>query len=200
MVYKLRGTRNPIPSQAYRKGGNCMQKRLKNFPMYLIDDDGNVFSEYTKKYLKTHLNNRGYVVCQLRDKNGKNCVALVHRLVAKTFIPNKLVEQLEVNHKDGNKLNSNVNNLEWCTRKENIHHGIQNGLISQLMTKQSILQYDLKNHFIKKWKSTTEIEAVLGYNHSNIVNCCKNRYKQAYGYIWRYEGVEANRDECSDVK
>ena len=177
-----------------------MQKRLKNFPMYLIDDDGNVFSEYTKKYLKTHLNNRGYVVCQLRDINGKNCVLLVHRLVAKTFIPNKLTEQLEVNHKDGNKLNNNVNNLEWCTRKENIHHGIQNGLISQLMTKRSILQYDLKNHFIKKWKSTTEIEAVLGYNHSNIINCCKNRYKQAYGYIWRYEGVEANRDECSDVK
>lgn len=177
-----------------------MQKRLKNFPMYLIDENGSIFSEYSKKYLKTHLNNRGYVVCQLRDINSKNCIVLVHRLVAKTFIPNKFAEQLEVNHKDGNKLNNNVDNLEWCTRKENIRHGIQNGLISQLMSKRSILQYDLKNHFMKKWKSTVEIESVLGYNHSNIVNCCKNRYKQAYGYIWRYEGVEANRDECSDVK
>ena len=66
-----------------------MKKRLVEFPMYLIDEEGNVFSEYTKKYLKTHLNNRGYVVCQLRDMNSKNHIVLVHRLVAKTFIPNK---------------------------------------------------------------------------------------------------------------
>ena len=63
-----------------------MQKRLKDFPMYLIDEKGNIFSEYSKKYLKTHLNNRGYVVCQLRDINSKNCIVLLHRLVAKTFI------------------------------------------------------------------------------------------------------------------
>ena len=64
-----------------------MQKRLKDFPMYL--EKGNIFSEYSKKYLKTHLNNRGYVVCQLRDINSKNCIVLLHRLVAKTYIPNK---------------------------------------------------------------------------------------------------------------
>ena len=177
-----------------------MQKRLKDFPMYLIDEKGNIFSEYSKKYLKTHLNNRGYVVCQLRDVDSKNHIVLVHRLVAKTFIPKKLAEQLEVNHNDGNKLNTNVDNLEWCTRKENIHHGIQNGLISQLMPKQSILQYNLENKFIKKWKSTTEIENVLGYSHSNIVNCCRNKYKQAYGYIWKYEGVETIPDECKEVE
>lgn len=177
-----------------------MKKRLVEFPMYLIDEEGNVFSEYTKKYLKTHLNNRGYVVCQLRDMNSKNHIVLVHRLVAKTFIPNKYDDRLEVNHKDGNKLNNCVTNLEWCTRKENIHHGIKNGLISQLMTKRQILQYDLKGNFIKRWESTLEIEKTLGYNHSNIVNCCKHRCKQAYGYVWRYEGVEANRDECNDVR
>lgn len=177
-----------------------MLKRLKDFPMYLIDEKGNIFSEYSKKYLKTHLNNRGYVVCQLRNINGKNCVILVHRLVAKTFIPNKSANQLEVNHKDGNKLNNDMNNLEWCTRKENINHGIQTGLISQLMARTPIFQYDLNHKFIKKWNSTIEIENTLGYNHANIVNCCKNRYKQAYGYIWKYEGVEANRDECNDVK
>ncbi len=177
-----------------------MQKRLTEFPMYLIDEKGNVFSEYSKKYLSTHINNRGYVVCQLRDVNGKNHIVLVHRLVAKTFIPNKCASKLEVNHKDGNKLNNCIDNLEWCTRKENIHHGIKNGLISQLMTKCSIFQYSLKGDFIKKWGSIIEIEKTLGYDHSNIVNCCRHRYKQAYGYIWRYEGVEANRDECSDVK
>lgn len=177
-----------------------MQKRLVTFPMYLIDENGNIFSEYTKKYLKTHLNNKGYVVCQLRDTNGKNHIVLVHRLVAKTFIPNENADKLEVNHKDGNKLNNNITNLEWCTRKENIRHGIKNGLISQLMTKCSIFQYDLDGNFIKKWESLTKIENDLGYNHSNIVSCCKNRYKQAYGYLWRYEGVEANCDECNNVK
>lgn len=177
-----------------------MQKRLKDFPMYLIDEEGNVFSEYSKKYLKTHLNNRGYVVCQLRNINGKNCIVLLHRLVAKTFIPNKNADKSEVNHKDGNKLNNCVSNLEWCTRKENIHHGIQSGLLSQLMTKHPIIQYSLENKFIKKWKSIIEIENVLGYNHSNIVNCCKNRYKQAYGYIWKYEGVETIPDECKEVE
>lgn len=52
----------------------------------------------------------------------------VHKIVATTFIPN-ILNLPQVNHKDGNKLNNNVENLEWCTDIENKHHAINNGLV-----------------------------------------------------------------------
>lgn len=77
------------------------------------------------KRLKQAINN-GYARVALKN-NGelKNC--LVHRLVAQAFIPNPK-NKPQVNHKDGNKLNNHVSNLEWVTPKENLQHAVSNGL------------------------------------------------------------------------
>lgn len=71
-------------------------------------------------------NKKRYHRITVRDKNGIPCTVSVHRLVAKLFLGN--IEGFVINHKDGNKLNNHVNNLEICTIKHNIQHAFDNGL------------------------------------------------------------------------
>lgn len=97
-------------------------KNVKNFPDYYVGSDGSVVSTKngSEKQLKTSKSSHGYASVTLRHGNERQYWQ-VHRLVATMFIPNK--KNLEiVNHKDGNKLNNNVANLEWVTRKGNAKH------------------------------------------------------------------------------
>lgn len=89
--------------------------------MYEISDLSNIRNKKTKRLIKQFKNRNGYVIVRIY-KDGVGVTRTVHRLVAKTFIPNP--ENLpEVNHKDENKSNNVVSNLEWCTRKYNIYYG-----------------------------------------------------------------------------
>lgn len=94
--------------------------------MYTIDIQGRIYSHKSKKYLSLKPDSiLGYVHAGL-CKDGKMKMYNVHRLVAKAFIPNP--ENLPiVHHKDDNKSNNCVDNLEWCTQKENVHHTIAAG-------------------------------------------------------------------------
>lgn len=79
-----------------------------------------------EKILTPHTDDRGYVMAFLYNGVSRKCIK-VHRIVAKHFIPNP--ENLkEINHKDGNKANNSIENLEWCTRSENINHALKTGL------------------------------------------------------------------------
>ena len=101
-----------------------MWKEIKDFPNYLISDKGEVYSLYTNKYLSSKITEYGYLVVNLTH-NGINKSKRVHRLVAEAFIPNP--DNLpEINHKDENKLNNNVDNLEWCNRTYNNNYGTHN--------------------------------------------------------------------------
>ena len=95
---------------------------------YYIQDDGKVYSSITNKILSTQLDKDGYEKVQMVDSNGKRHRFSVHRLVLENFCPVPDMNKLQVNHKDGNKLNNNINNLEWVTCKENIQHAIKNNL------------------------------------------------------------------------
>ena len=89
----------------------------------------NIFNTYyfsKEKILKHALNDSGYKIVVLA-KNKKAKTLRVHRLVALAFIDN-FENKPQVNHKDGNKLNNNVNNLEWCTNGENEKHAYKLGL------------------------------------------------------------------------
>lgn len=106
--------------------------------LYQVSNLGRVRNIKRLNILKPHYDgqHRYLQVCLCKNGHPKNL--LLHRVVAKTFIPSEL-DNLEVNHKDGNKTNNNVDNLEWCTRSENLEHAVNNGLVeSQCKIRRSV--------------------------------------------------------------
>lgn len=86
--------------------------------MYIVTEDGQVYSERLGRFLKQNPNTKGYPSVNLDRKT-----TVVHRMVAKKFIPNPL-NLPQVNHKDRNKKNNHFTNLEWCTNQENCEHAL----------------------------------------------------------------------------
>lgn len=102
---------------------------------YAITEDGKIWSYVYKKLLKPSLDRDGYEIVWLYDKNRKVKALKIHRLVAETYIPNP--DYLpQVNHKDENKQNNNVSNLEWCTGKYNANYGTRNKRISDIQKRR----------------------------------------------------------------
>lgn len=100
---------------------------IEDFPDYKVSNKGRVMRIKGYKLIKPFDNGRGYNCVHLY-KNGKRYNKRIHRLVAEAFIEGR-EEGYEVNHIDGNKKNNFVDNLEWCTRSENIKHAYNTGLI-----------------------------------------------------------------------
>ena len=97
-----------------------MKKIISDYLNYEIDENGNVYNTITKTYLKGSIGENGYKYYRLSKNNIKK-MFYAHRLVAEHFIPNPNNLPV-VNHIDGNKLNNNINNLEWVSYSENIKH------------------------------------------------------------------------------
>ena len=108
-----------------------MMKFVLEAPHYLVTEQGRVYSAPRKGaqgggYMKQGTNKDGYPKISLMA-GGKKLYRKVHRLVAQAFIPNPENKPC-VNHKDGDKANNHVSNLEWCTFKENTQHAWDNGM------------------------------------------------------------------------
>ena len=114
-------------------------------------------------------------------KNGKMKHCRVHRLVAQTFLENPFGKE-QVNHIDGNKRNNRLDNLEWCTPKENNQHAIDNKLKSLESSNKEI--YCFQNG--KTYKSLTLAAKELGLYKSNICKVCKGKRKSTGGYTFKY--------------
>ena len=95
---------------------------------YYVTDDGRIWSARTQKFLTPQYDKNGYVKIQMRSTDNCSRRYSVHRLVLENFKPVDGMENLQVNHKDGNKLNNCLENLEWTTCKENIQHATDTGL------------------------------------------------------------------------
>ena len=106
-----------------------MRKKINGYDNYYIYDNGDVLNTTTNKILKGSIGEHGYKYYRLSKDNQKQ-MFYAHRLVAEYFLDNK--DNLPVvNHKDGNKLNNNVDNLEWVNYSENIFHAHKNHLIKR---------------------------------------------------------------------
>lgn len=150
-------------------------------------------NKHAKKYIEQetmvngYVGNTGYVYVHL---DGKNCT--LHRLIAKTFIDNPK-NKPQVNHIDGNKLNNNVNNLEWCTNKENAVHARENGLlldrdnVCSIKNGKRIKQFDINGNYIRTWDSAKKAGITLNIDFSTIIKCCKGKRNKCGGYCWKYE-------------
>lgn len=100
--------------------GCCRLRRIIK-----ISNSGKLFSLYSNRILKPSEHKDGYLIQGLH-KNGEIKYHLIHRLVATAFLPNP-DHFPDVNHKDLNKKNNSVENLEWCSRKQNLDHAKRNG-------------------------------------------------------------------------
>lgn len=156
-------------------------KNVKGYEgLYEVSNFGRVKSLRKEKILKLGRDKKGYLIVGL-CKNGKQRTFKAHRLVTEHFLNNPY-NLPYVNHKDGNKTNNNVSNLEWCTQKENIQHAIANDLFPH----KKIYQYDLQGNFIREWENILDVEKELKIFHSNISNCCNGIRKTTGGFKWRY--------------
>ena len=135
---------------------------------YYINKLGEIFSKKRHKQRKLKLSNcNGYSIVCLHV-NGKQKNEYVHRLVAKTYIPNP-DNRKEVNHINGIKTDNRVENLEWCTAKENTNHAVSMGLrnnkgennyLSKLTEEQVLLiraDYRSQREIAKDYKVTDQI-------------------------------------------
>lgn len=183
-------------------------KTWKDIPgyegLYRISTSGEIYS-YPRKgnfgrdhFLKFRVDKGGYLRVLL-SKDSKPKEMLVHRLVAKTFLPNPY-NLPEVNHKDENTKNNNASNLEWCTSKYNSNYGTRNERMAKSLTNgpcsKQVAQYTLDGKFIRLWPSTMECSR-NGYDFRNVSACCRGERLKAYGYRWFYLGKEGD-EICSN--
>ena len=166
-----------------------MNKPIEGFENYLIYDDGRVWSIKRSRFLKQETKKDGYLRVGLY-KNDKIYHKYIHRLVAEAFIsnPNNLPE---VNHKDENKENNNVDNLEWMTSLDNTNYGtcIQRRtekLINNIGKSKMVLQYDKNMNKIDAFPSIKEAERQTGLANTNIGLACRETHRTCGGYYWRY--------------
>jgi hypothetical protein len=146
---------------------------------YIISEDGLVYSNIKKRYLKGQLNSCKYMMYYLQLTTGKTKCFMAHRLVALTYLPLPKEEGLEINHKDGNKLNNQVDNLEWVTHSENVL--------------KSFREQNRKGWWLGKNKPSPSVETKLLMSNAKKKKVAVYRWKK---YVNTYESIESL---CADM-
>lgn len=156
--------------------------RINGCEDYAIDRNGNVYSYKSDKVLKQGKNHRGYSQVCL-TVNGQKLTKKVHRLVAEAFIPRENGKN-QVNHKDGNKANNSVANLEWCTNSENQLHAYRKlGKKSNGGGGGKTKVYCVETGY--RYGSISEASEKTGIFIANISRSCRSGIR-AGGYHWKY--------------
>ena len=189
----------PVAGSSYYEVSNL--GRVRSLNRYIYRTIKGTLCKYLKegRLLSPNLINKYYSVTLISD-DGLKKIIRVHRLVATAFLPNP--DNLPaINHKDENKLNNNVENLEWCTFKynsnyNNLGHRISEILRNHIGKSRPVLQYDLNDVFVKEYPSIIEAERKTGISNVSIGKCCKGFYidkgkkvniNKAGGFKWKYK-------------
>lgn len=176
-----------------------MEEKWKNIQgefewLYAVSNQWNIKSLLTWKIRKSYLNRWWYTKVGLYLDWTIKTVA-VHRLVAIHFIENPEWKP-EVNHKDWDKTNNVVWNLEWVTKKENVQHAFKNWIHKgsrfwkfwkENPTSKIIIQTDKDWNFVKEWNWSHEIERELWFNQWNIIQCCLWKRVSVWNFVWSYK-------------
>lgn len=178
----------------------CKAVPIKDFPGYYITDSGLVYSRKTYKNrdgrirrIKTVQRKTGYINIGL-NRDNKQFVIPLHRLVANAFIPNP-DNKPQVNHINGIKSDNRAENLEWVSCSENIKHSYKK--LNRNKVKSMLGLYGgahcraipvvrISNEGIKQYNSIVEAAQDNGVDPSNIVKCCKGKHNTCGGYLWAY--------------
>lgn len=151
-----------------------MWKKAKNWEdLYEVSIYGEVRNIKNKNIIKGDINSTGYRRVQM-CRDGKVKKVFVHRLVAETFL-NNYCEDLIVNHKDGNKLNNNISNLEWITRSENNIHAYKNNLTQYEYNGEFKIEF--LDNTVYTYNSFRECERLTGINKTSLRNWVNGKSK-----------------------
>ena len=166
--------------------------RVRTLDRYVNQGNKNRFVK--GQILKQYGNRGGYLYVVFKV-NGKTVNRKVHRLVAQTFIPNP--DNLpEINHKDNDKTNNCVNNLEWCTHEYNIAYREKYGVALN----RPLYAVNLKTLEVLQFRSQSEASRGLGIKQPNINGVIKGRYKQAGGYWFTEDESKITKDKLNEIK
>lgn len=155
-------------------------KKLENYSRYLFDTEGNIYrirKSHLQK-LKLYVNPNGYLYKNLWDDSGKVNTLRVHRLIAKVFIPNP-ENKPYVNHKNGKKDDNRVENLEWVTNGENVHHAYVNNLWKPVKKQKH-------SRFVRVTRWGTQIFYGSSRDAAKFLGCSVSSITRAYK---EYNGV-----------
>lgn len=183
-----------------------MSLPVPDFPDYLVDETGKIWSNKTHKYLKPAYTHGGYASVELFNGKGSRRL-LIHRIVAKCFLPNPS-KLPQVNHKDENPKNNRVDNLEWCTAKYNMNYGNgaqtrhlkidyskpsyrENAIRNGRRVSRPISMFTKTGEHIGTFDSAAEASRMTGVHVTNITRSART-HLLAGGYKWKY--VERGND------
>lgn len=172
-------------------------KTIEGYPDYMVSSMGRVKSLWfgKEKFMKLRKDKDGYLLVNFH-KDKKQTTHKIHRLVATHFIYNPENKPC-IDHINTDRTDNRVENLRWVDCKENNNNPltkrhISNGKYGKNRGKdhyksKPILQFNKNNEFVKKWNNAQDVAREWGlYSGSNIQECCRNKLKTAYDYIWQY--------------
>jgi HNH endonuclease/NUMOD1 domain len=168
-----------IPGEEWRS--------LEQYPDHTFSSEGRVYSQMYERCLTNLPCEDGYVRVNLRDRANHKKQKRVHVLIVQAFLGDapEGMERPVVNHKDGNKANNRISNLEWISFSGNIQAAYDTG---QNPNQRPCIQYSLEGEEIARFKSPAEAMRQTHIEQNHINNVCKKKpnYNTAGGYLWRY--------------
>ena len=165
-------------------------KKIENYQNYEISNFGNV-----RKILKQTFTIDGYKSIGLVDEFGKSKTFRVHKLVAEAFIENENIDRTMINHKNSIRYDNNIDNLEWCTAKENSFHAVnvlkrklggnfRHGKIAP--NRLPVIQYTLNGIEVDRYLCIADAAKKFNGTYANISNHIRGKTKTAFGFKWKY--------------
>lgn len=135
-------------------------------------------TKYSKwRLLKQHINSNGYWSVKVANKS-----LPVHRAVALAFVEGNSPSSNDVNHKDGNKLHNYYENLEWCSRRDNLKHALRSGLHTNRHV--PVIGTSLDGSMILEFECQSDVSS-FGFQQANVHKCLVGLRKQHKGYTWK---------------
>lgn len=175
-----------------------MLKKIYGYKWYYASESWNILSVKTWAKLKLQKINSWYLLAHLKEwwiRKAKT----VHRIIAETFIPNPH-NKPQVNHKDWNKLNNSISNLEWCTPRENVNHSFKILWRTTVFQTNHPYKWKFWNHLSKKiiqidklWNKLNEFPSIMDASrklliwHESISKVCLWKQNHTHWFIFKFK-------------